>query len=155
MEIIDLLNKVNLTPNECDALKEQINEIILKKKSNYHIHWLIHKFKIDYPFYFLSHGQVHLEQYHETYFVMAYPSRHHPEGLESKVVIEFDQDIEVRNVYFETDRYFRYDYIDKDNFPYGRFQHMTLEEYRKDQTMISSIKSQIEEVNHFCSYLFK
>lgn len=154
--ILTQLDNAVLSLHELDTFKTKVNKMIEDKKRTNYINWLIHQYNINKPFYFLNHGTVRYSTYDNitSYFAIEYPSRHDPEGWETKVCITFVNHT-VDDVYYETDRYARFEYKDRVAFPYGHFQGTPLEEYYKhDQTLLSSIKAQIDEVKDLSTYLF-
>lgn len=62
-------------------------------------------------------------------------------------------DDKVVNVIYETDRYLRFSYLDRHLMPYGEVQGRPLDHVYQDQTKITSIKTEIDEVKELCTYL--
>jgi hypothetical protein len=65
-----------------------------------------------------------------TYFSIEYPTRHDLDGWETKVIIKIQKNVIV-DVYYNTDRYVYYHYIERDLFPYGSFQGHCLKNFYK------------------------
>ena len=159
-DILNQLSDLYLTPDQCDELLPAIKKILENKKTKNDIGWLIQNYHIDKHFYCLNNAiRTIISQYPETngistYLSIEFPTRHDRDGWETRVCIQIQNDI-IINVFYETDRYARYDYNERLTFPYGQFQGTCLKSFYKDQTKSQCIQSDIDEIKELCSYFFK
>ena len=154
--ILNQIEELHMTPQQCDEFLKETNIILENKKTKNNIDWLIKTYHIDKSFYCLTNAiKTSIEQMDSmTWFSIEYPTRHDPSGWETEVIIKIQNNVIVE-VYYDTDRYVSYNYIDRHLFPYGSFQGECLKSfYQHDQIRFQSIQSDIAEINELCRYLF-
>ncbi len=153
--LLNQIKELHMTPQQCDEFLKETKIILENKKTKNNIGWLIKTYRIDKSFYCLTNAiKTRIEhQDDNTWFSIEYPNRHDPDGWETNVSIKIHNNVIVE-VYYDTDRYVRYNYNDRDLFPYGSFQDQCLKSfYQHDQTRFQSIQSDIAEINELCGYL--
>lgn len=153
-DILDQLTECELNFEECVYYKKQILDILQEKSDKNYIRWLINTFHIDQNFKCLTNGKrVKTVQYGEdVHFSIDYSSNNEFDW-ETILYIIMRNDI-VINVIYETDRYTRFEYIDREKYPYGSFQGKCLGlVYKNDHAKLAAINADISEIKQLCNYL--
>jgi len=153
MDILNQIENLNLSSIEWENFKNVIINKIDNKKTKNDIDWLIHYYHIDKDFFCLTHAKkVFITNYdnHVT-FTIEFPTRHDVDGWETTLSIKFVKDV-VTNVVYNTDRYVRFDYSEREKYPYGDFQGDIVElKYKHEKLKL--IQMDIDEIKELCTYL--
>lgn len=145
--ILEKINNSNLNIHECNLLKRALN----KKMDRWYIDNLINNYNIDKDFdCFTNCNKIY---YLNNCIMFDYTSHYHRNEVE--LFIQYDNDNNITNVIYQSDRYVRFDYSEIEKYPNGSFQDSELDViYRNNPVRLEEIKNDINEIKELCKYFF-
>jgi hypothetical protein len=152
--LLQNLNNLDLTCDECKELEQKIKRILRRKIVSNTCHWLKQQYHINESFVCLDTCfAINHTQYNNRHMQFYFNSSNDEEDYNTFFVITFNNNDRIMDVRYETDRYTQYTYSQDAIYPNGEMQGKDITTIYTDPKELTRIQRDIEEIKILCTYL--
>jgi hypothetical protein len=161
-DILQQISELNLDLNEFSSFKNDVIALLNEKHKNIIVNKILTDFNLNNlnnfnMFKNVINANLSMSLDGGILYTLEIPTKYNSStAWETYIWIYINETYEnITNIVYQTDRYARYDYEQREEYPDGEFQGRSIEEvYKTNLNYQTYIKSDIAEIKRLCDYVF-